>query len=264
MLELTHVQRKVMEFILNHMDSTGTPPTIREIANYFQWKSVGSAQDVIAALRKKGLLLSPMPGKSRQLVPTAAVLDGIFNQYPAVNTLSHKSRFTSAKKKYLEKMNNSNVLPGFEDLLRVPMLGIVQAGNPHEAIENAGEFIIFPSVARNTLRDGKVFALNIEGYSMLNVGFLPKDIILVETIQTAHDRDIVVAYLNQGEVTVKRYAQKGSALYKLALKNISHKNPLPPAFLVPENPDFEPIPFGIDESDKIIGIVRSLYRKSVF
>ncbi|KAB8033756.1 transcriptional repressor LexA [Fluviispira multicolorata] len=264
MLELTNAQRKVIEFILNHLDATGTPPTIREIANYFQWKSVGSAQDVIAALRKKGLLLSPMPGKSRQLVPSAAVLDGLFTQNLADNISSKKPKISHSKRKYFDKLNNSSVLPGFEDLLRVPMLGIVQAGDPHEAIENAGEFITFPSVARNSLRGGKVFALNIEGYSMLNVGFLPKDIILVETINTAQDRDIVVASLNNGEVTVKRFAQKGSALYKLALKNLQNKNPLPPALLVPENPDFESIPFGLEESDKLIGIVRSLYRKSVF
>lgn len=263
MFELTSVQFKVMEFIFNHMDATGTPPTIREIASYFQWKAIGSAQDVIAALRKKGLLLSPAPGKSRQIVPTKDVAEIFFNYH--VNSKENSINYKTIKnKKHQYKGTSSRVLPEFENFLRVPLVGSVKAGVPQEAIENAGEFITFPN---SSLRNGKVFALQIDGFSMIHAGFLPNDIVLVEATNTnPQDKDIVIAAIYNGETTIKRFAQKGSTLYKensKFLTNYSIDNE-PPAILIPENPDFIPLPFGLHENDKIIGIVRSLYRKNIY
>jgi SOS-response transcriptional repressor LexA len=71
MVQLTELQGKVVAYILQCLDKTGMPPTLREIAAHFEWKAVGSAQDVVNVLRKKGFLNPPVPGKSRQLVPTA-------------------------------------------------------------------------------------------------------------------------------------------------------------------------------------------------
>lgn len=264
MFELTNVQYKVMEFIFNHMDTTGTPPTIREIASYFQWKAIGSAQDVIAALRKKGLLLSPVPGKSRQIVPTKDVAEIFFQ---CQNSSNEKFVLQKEKNKRSQfKKMPSHVLPGFEDLLRVPLVGSVRAGLPQEAIENAGEYITFPAHSKISLQNEKIFALQIDGFSMIQAGFLPNDIVLVEANSPPQDKDIVVASIFNGETTLKRFAKKGSPLYKEKSKFIleysNHNDP--PAILVPENPDFNPIPFGIHEDDKIIGIVRSLYRKNIY
>lgn len=271
MVELTDVQKKTIEFILSHIESTGMPPTLREIAFHFQWKAVGSAQDVVAALRKKGVLLSPAPGKARQIVPAPEIFGGLFQpeqELLAMNTEKNKEQTKKATHNSYIKSNkeppthSGPFLPGFEDLLRVPLLGQVQAGLPLEAITQHHEYTTFPSASRSNLRGGELFALTVEGYSMLNAGFLPGDTILVEVAKIAHDREIVVASVNYNEVTVKRYAQKGSSLYRTA-QNILKTQNLPPAFLIPENPDFEPIPFGTQEEDKLIGVVRSLFRKSV-
>jgi repressor LexA len=265
MFELTNVQFKVMEFIFNHMDATGTPPTIREIASYFQWKAIGSAQDVIAALRKKGALLSPVPGKSRQIVPTKDIAEIFFNyQSNSKENLSNNKIIKNKKSQF--KKTDSQVLPGFEDLLRVPLIGSVRAGMPQEAIENAGEFITFPSNSKVSLRSGKIFALQIDGFSMIKAGFLPNDIVLVEANPTPQDKDIVIASIYNGETTLKRFAKKGSLLYKENSKFLMDysSNDEPPAILVPENSDFVPLPFGLHEDDKIIGIVRSLYRKNIY
>ncbi len=262
MVDLTPVQRKAVEFILSHIEKTGMPPTLREIASFFQWKAVGSAQDVVAALRKKGILMSPTPGKARQIVPAPEIFSGLFEPNFGISALSSSKNKTPAKKPLSSYVNYEKVLPGFEELFRVPLLGTVQAGLPLEAIEHHHEYTTFPEVSRRSLKGGSLFALTIEGYSMLNAGFLPGDTILVESIATAQDREIVVAKVQQTEVTVKRYAQKGSSLYRIA-QNFLNPDILPPAFLMPENSDFEPIPFGTREEDKLIGVVRALYRKNV-
>ncbi len=267
MVELTSVQFKVMEFIFNHMDSTGTPPTIREIASHFQWKSIGSAQDVIAALRKKGLLLCNVPGKSRQIVPTKEVSE-FFIQYLAnPNFISNKkNNYCFIKKPFIQKSFAQQVLPGFEDFMRVPLVGKISAGIPHEAIETTGDFVTFPNVAIN--KKAKFFALEIDGLSMIQAGLLPNDLVLVEVNSSPKENDIVVASLSYSETTIKRYAKKGSQNYEKNMQLLNtHETVmklLPNALLLPENPNYLPIPFGMHEDDKIIGIVRSLYRKNIY
>ena len=232
MVQLTPVQKNTLNFIQETIETKGVPPTLREIASHFKWKAVGSAQDVVAALRKKGVLVTPDGGKSRQIRPNLKNNSGFHDQHPL----------------------NEGFL--------VPLLGLVQAGLPHEAIEHSSEMIFFPNVPKNNFKRENFFALTVEGFSMLNAGFLPGDIILVESIKTASDREIVVANVNTNEVTVKRFAKKGSSFYKETQQKLN-ANLSPPAFLIPENPIFHVLPFGTQEEDRIIGVVRSLFRKTI-
>lgn len=257
MLGLTNVQFKVMEFIFNHINSTGMPPTIREITNFFQWKAIGSAQDVIAVLRKKQLLLPPIPGKSRQIVPTQDVSD-IFLNY--VNHKHYNSISTAINKQ------KNHTLSTTEDFLTVPLYGYVKAGIPHESIENSFNIVSFPTCKKISTLNSKFFALQVDGNSMINAGFLPEDIILVEEKSIPQDKDIVIASINNNESTLKRYAKKGSSLYNKHYEYLSMNYPdnKPDAILIPENPEYQPIAFGLNENDKIIGVVISLYRKNIF
>jgi repressor LexA len=226
MQSLTPTQQKTLNFITDYHSREGSSPTLREIAAHFQWKAVASAQDVVAALRKKGLLQPASQGKSRQIKPQRLL----------------QTTLSSAL--------------GIE----VPLLGMVQAGIPHEAVEHVGKKAYFP-IPHSHKPQAQLFALTIEGESMIGAGFLPGDTILVESTPLAQNGDIVVAK-KDSEVTVKRLAQKGSRLYK----EISSKypnSPLPPAYLVAENPLFAPIPFGTQEEDVIIGKVCSLVRHKI-
>jgi repressor LexA len=151
--------------------------------------------------------------------------------------------------------------------LFVPVIGLVQAGSPIEAIEHARTTVPFLNLQKKS-SESHLFAVAVDGYSMMNVGFLPGDYLLVESATTARNGEIVVAAVGDHEVTVKRFAMRGSQLYRQAHEHLMHtsKRPfetLPPALLVPENNDFAAIPFGMNDSDKIIGLVRSLYRQDV-
>lgn len=343
-LQLTELQCKVLAFIVERAERSGMPPTLREIALQFGWKAVGSAQDIVQALRKKGLLHPPVPGKSRQLVPTQEAYlrlqfraDASSNGQPESSISGHTlptspTRFAygtapehhhremsasekgpvtdpgrsqqllrqqraalalqmatasmgTGKKAHLptpphtaeagallgRRFGGPTPLPNMAGILRVPVLGLVQAGNPTEAIENAGEHVMFHSLPGRGIGVENCFAVVVEGYSMMNVGFLPGDFLLIEAASNAKNGDIVLAALQDHEVTVKRFAMRGSLLYRQALEKIQNghmqtEQPfdrLPPALLVPENPDFDPLVFGAHDSDKIIGLVRSLFRREV-
>ncbi len=275
MVQLTDLQGKVVAYILECLDKTGMPPTLREIAAHFEWKAVGSAQDVVTVLRKKGFLQTPVPGKSRQLVPTSEALKWWASQtgQPASATSFRSPVFAQTQ----IQSARSSITPTLKTLknselesngcLFVPVVGLVQAGAPNEAIEHATSTVPFLNVQRKS-NASSLFAVTVEGYSMMNVGFLPGDYLLIESANTARNGDIVVAAVGDHEVTVKRFAMRGSQLYRHAHERLMGSpkvsfQTLPPALLVPENNDFEAIPFGANESDKVIGIVRSLYRQDV-
>ena len=275
MVQLTDLQGKVVAYILECLDKTGMPPTLREIAAHFGWKAVGSAQDVVTVLRKKGFLQAPLPGKSRQLVPTPEALSwwsahgGQPSASPAFKSpvlTAARSAIASSNAGVTNLRRNPQENETAMNCLFVPVVGLVQAGEPVEAIEHATATVPFLNVQRKS-QSSTLFAVTVEGYSMMNVGFLPGDYLLIESAATARNGDIVVAAVGDHEVTVKRFAMRGSQLYRHAHEQLMHgskmnSDTLPPALLVPENKDFDPIPFGKD-SDKIIGVVRSLYRQDV-
>lgn len=282
MVQLTELQGKVVGYILQCLDKTGMPPTLREIAAHFEWKAVGSAQDVVTVLRKKGFLLPPVPGKSRQLVPTPEAYEW-WNAQPGAHTQTlastpthnhHRNVVASATAVSLNRSSPAHNLKrtGTESFdapscLFVPVVGLVQAGAPHEAIEHATITVPFLNIPKKS-PESALFAVTVDGYSMMNVGFLPGDYLLIESANSARNGDIVVAAVGDHEVTVKRFAMRGSQLYRQAHEHLIHHakrtlDDLPPALLVPENNDFTAIPFGVHETDKVIGVVRSLYRSDV-
>lgn len=102
----------------------------------------------------------------------------------------------------------------------VPLLGSVQAGQLTEAIEDPDGYI---GVQQSRSFGQALFALKVKGYSMMNAGILPGDIVIVHQQVTANNGDIVVAMIEE-EATVKRF------------KIIKGKPELHP-----ENDEFEPI-----------------------
>jgi repressor LexA len=257
MVHLTENQSKVMDYILFTIQNTGLPPTLREISAHFGWSAVGSAQDVVSALRKKGLLQETTRGKSRQILPPK-------KHIPTESKLNAHRQLSSNETAKVSQ--HTKISPPGRDpnLLYVPLLGSVQAGLPLEAHEIKSEDLV-PFPWKGGGSEG-YFCVNVEGYSMMNVGFLPGDLLLVESTQNAKNGDIVLASIGTHEVTVKRFAMRGSHIYRQAAERIEAQynlNNLPPALLVPENADFAPLAFGAKENDKILGLVRSLYRTEI-
>ncbi len=248
MVPLTEAQRKVVEFIFVHIRDTGMPPTLREICSHLGWNAVGSAQDVVYALRKKGYLVPPERGKSRQIVLSQWAQEQIQRG-------GEMEASPSEPPPYIRMPLG----PLHSGVLWVPLLGTVQAGMPNEAIEHVANQVPFHFPLGRKSPD-HFSALTVEGYSMLNAGFLPGDQLLVERTSTARDGDIVVAAPSPGEATVKRFAARGSQLFQKAIESLQGLADIPPALLLPENPVFDPIPFGNRDDARILGLVRSLVR----
>lgn len=118
------------------------------------------------------------------------------------------------------------------DLYAIPLLGSVVAGIPIEAQENLEGYIYIAYRPKE-----EYFALRVHGESMKNAGIQNKSIVVCHKQETAESGEIIVAMLN-GEQTIKRYKIHG--------ENI---------FLMPENPDFMPIPITSKDEFIILGKV---------
>ncbi len=129
-------------------------------------------------------------------------------------------------------------LAGTENTSMVPIVGRVSAGVPILAVEQIEGYIPFPATYE---RSEELFALSVKGLSMRDAGILDGDIIIADRELEAMDGDIVVA-LMEDEATVKRLVKKRG------------EKP----YLMPENPDFDPI---YPEYMEILGKVVGSYRK---
>ena len=119
----------------------------------------------------------------------------------------------------------------------IPLVGTVAAGIPITAVENITDFVeFFPDKSY----DGKLFALRVRGESMINIGILDGDIVIVEQTIYAENGDVVVALVDRCEATVKTF-YKENGHYRLQ----------------PENDDMDPI---IVNDCEILGKVVSLIR----
>lgn len=153
------------------------------------------------------------------------------------------------KKGYIHKENGSNrtiellvpneYLENDDEVVKVPLLGKVTAGNPIEAIERPDETFALPAELLGTRKE--IFTLKVSGESMINVGIYDGDILIVERQNTARNGDTVVAMNKDNEATVKTF-YKEDGYFRLQ----------------PENDTMDPI---ILDEVTILGKVVGLYRK---
>lgn len=141
--------------------------------------------------------------------------------------LQEKGLLQSPGEKGRKRAISTGIRPG-----QIPVIGLVTAGIPILAVENQEGTIPWEG-------DPGCFALRVRGESMVGAGILSGDLVVVRPQSTALDGQIVVARIGE-EATVKRLSRRNGQVW-----------------LLPENPDFEPI----DGSEaELIGLVKAVIR----
>lgn len=162
---LTPRQKEVLEYIERYLDRHDYAPSYREIAQAFGFSSVATIAGYVEALKNKGYL------KNSQNLARSIQLTPAFD----------------------------------ERTFEVPMLGIISAGAPIEAIRTP-ETIDIPK----DMMKKDVFALKVRGESMIEDGILDGDYVIIQRITEPKNGDIVVSLLDHENVTLKRfYRERG-------------------------------------------------------
>ena len=201
---LTGKQKQVLDYIKKYVAEHGFPPSTREIGAAL---GLSSSATVHVHLQK--------------LINAGAI------------------KKTGSKFRTIELLVDNEYANSSEDIVKVPLLGTITCGSPIEAIETPDEFFSLPiSLIPN---NKKVFTLKAEGESMINKGIYDGDVVIIEQKNTCNNGDIVVAMVNENEVTLKTFYQEKDRIR-----------------LQPENDTMEPMYF---DNVTILGKAIGLYRK---
>jgi repressor LexA len=171
-VELSPRQREIIEFVNQHVDQYGYPPTVREIGQAVGLTSPSTVHAHLARLEGAGLIRRDKT-KPRAL----EVMEGGRGRSAAVADASPR---------------NVNVLP---------LVGEVAAGAPVVAEDRIEDMVAVP----DQLCADADFVLTVKGESMIEAGILPGDLVVVRKQDDARNGEIVVALVGDEEATVKRF-----------------------------------------------------------
>lgn len=198
--KITDKQREILEYIKKEILNKGYPPTVRDICEAVHLKSTSSVHSHLETLEKNGYIRRD-PTKPRAI----EIVDDNFN-------LTRR------------------------EVVNVPMVGRVAAGQPLLAVENIESYFPIPA---EFMPNQETFMLKVKGESMINAGIFDGDQILVEQCREARNGDMVVALIDD------------SATVKTFFKEEGHIR------LQPENDSMEPI---IVPDCQILGKVFGVFR----
>ena len=200
---ITKKQTEILEYIKSQILNKGYPPSVRDICTAVNLKSTSSVHAHLETLEKNGYIRRD-PTKPRAI----EIIDENFN-------LTRR------------------------EVVNVPLIGQVAAGQPLLAVENITSYFPIPA---EFIPKEEVFMLNVKGESMVNAGIYDGDQIIVKQQSTASNGEIVVALVDDS-ATVKRFYKENGHIR-----------------LQPENDFMEPI---IVDSCEIIGKVIGLIRINI-
>ena len=193
-------QREILEYMKQEILNKGYPPTVRELCDAVHLKSTSSIHSHLETLEKNGYIRRD-PSKPRAI----EIVDDNFN-------LTRR------------------------EVVNVPVVGSIAAGQPLLAIQNIDNYFPIPA---EYMPNQDTFMLHVKGESMINVGIFDGDVILVKQQSTARNGEIVAA-LVEDSATVKTFYKEDGHIR-----------------LQPENDSMDPI---IVPDCQILGVVFGVFR----
>ncbi|MCM1100487.1 MAG: transcriptional repressor LexA [Clostridium sp.] len=198
--KITPKQQEILDYIKDEILKKGYPPTVREICETVHLKSTSSVHSHLETLEKNGYIRRD-PTKPRAI----EICDDSFQM---VRT----------------------------EMVSIPVIGNVAAGQPILAEENIQEYFPVPA---DMVPKGESFILNVRGDSMVNAGILSGDRVFVHSCDTASNGSIVVALIDDSATVKTFYRENGHVR------------------LQPENDTMDPI---IVDDCRILGTVYGVFR----
>ena len=166
-------QGQILDFIKQHIQAYGAAPTLRQIANAIGVSSLATVHEHLAALEEKGLIKRKI-GKTR-----------------SISLVNEEIDFSP-------------------EGVEVPILGFIAAGAPIEPYTDPNAMMSIPPAFIQSQK--RVFVLQVRGESMIDEQIRDGDYVVIEQSDTAYDGDIVVALLDNGMATLKRFFKEATRI----------------------------------------------------
>lgn len=230
---LTRKQMQLLELIHERIQRDGVPPSFDEMKDALDLRSKSGIHRLITALEERGFIRR-LPHRARAIeilrLPETLESGGRAGFEPQViNGDRPASRPAGAQALGPGQVNE------------LPLLGRIAAGQPIEAVSDAGATVAVPG--QLVSGDGHHYALEVKGDSMIEAGINDGDIVIIRETNTAQNGDIVVAQVERYEATLKRFRRQGEMI-ALEAANPAYETRLLPASQV-------------EVQGRLVGLIRS-------
>jgi repressor LexA len=236
---LTKKQHELLLFINKRLAETGICPSFDEMKESLGLRSKSGVHRLITGLEERGFI--------RRLAHRARALEVARlpeNMTAAAAVAKDAPAPRPAFAPTVIRGDFGGALPGASvaqpaDTLQLPLYGKIAAGTPIEALRDNSQSVDVPA---SILGRGEHYALEVAGDSMINAGILDGDTVVIERCEVADNGTIVVALIDNAEVTLKRLRRKGDSIA-----------------LEPANPAYETRIFGPDRvklQGRLAGLIR--------
>jgi repressor LexA len=210
---LTRKQHELLTFIDKHLKATGFSPSFEEMKEALQLRSKSGIHRLISALEERGFLrrrhhraraleVVRLPNEAgREIEVVAGPIPDEEAEAPVFSPNVIHGDF-------------SGRLPGVRAAneaaaVQLPLYGRIAAGLPIEALRDAGAHVEVPVAL---LGNGEHYALEVAGDSMIEAGILDGDTVVIRKGESADNGQIIVALIDDAEVTLKRLRRRGNSV----------------------------------------------------
>lgn len=237
---LTKKQHELLMYIHDCLEKRGVSPSFDEMKLALDLKSKSGIHRLITALTERGFIRR-LPHRARALeilrLPDDVVSTGNVTAGGKTSLNVVAGNFGSGK-----LLGAHVTIPAGEDAAAVnlPLYGRIAAGTAIEALSDPSSFVDIPA---GMLGNGNHYCLEVAGDSMIDAGIHDGDTVVIQECKTAENGKIVVALVDDHEVTLKRLRKKGDSIA-----------------LEAANPEYETRIFGPDRV-KVQGQLVGLFRK---
>ena len=209
---LTRKQHELLTFIERHLKETGFSPSFEEMKDALQLRSKSGIHRLISALEERGFLR-----RRRHRARALEVIRLPENVAPMAVAEQSLKRTTRRPARASHPMSSAAVslrIPGVRPAndataVQLPLYGRIAAGMPIEALRDPTSYVDMPV---DLLGNGEHYALEVAGDSMIEAGILDGDTVVIRKGEVAETGQIVVALVDEMEVTLKRIRRRGNSI----------------------------------------------------
>jgi repressor LexA len=228
---LTRKQHELLVFIDRHLKATGFSPSFEEMKEALHLKSKSGIHRLISALEERGFL-SRRHNRARAL-EVVRMPDDLGARAPKVEGQGSSPFAHTGGGPFAPNVIRGDFTPRLAGVksaetagaVQLPLYGRIAAGLPIEAMRDSSAHVEVPM---SLVGAGEHYALEVSGDSMIEAGILDGDTVIIRRADTAETGQIVVALVDEGEVTLKRLRRRGASI-ALEPANARHETRIFPA-----------------------------------
>src|SRR6202035_4030550 len=206
---LTKKQHELLLYINQRLSATGVAPSFDEMKDALNLRSKSGIHRLISGLEERGFIRR-LPHRARALEVTKLPEESAAPGSAGANGGAERGRFspTVIRGDFAGALPGTPVAPDIA-AVDLPLYGRIAAGTPIEALRDQNSSVAVPG---SLLGRGEHSALEVPGDSMIEAGILDGDSVIIQRCDTAENGAIVVAIVDNIEVTLKRLRRRGASI----------------------------------------------------